>query len=472
MTSVRSLVPRRTRTRLRGWQLKVARRGHEPRPPVTPVGVKMELTWRCNLRCGFCYTDSPRHTLARTPDLPDEAWLGLVDDVLELGIVEAVVTGGEPLLRRDLALDVIDRLSRAGVAVVLNTNGWFVDEAVADRLARAPGLRVFVSIDGAVPALHDAARGVPGSWNRATGAAHLLLERGVHVEVPHVVTPDNVEHLPAFLSCMASLGVDGVAVTPVQKVGAAARSARWSVDRRGVEGAVRAFRRSCGERPAVTVRGEVSHVLDAYEQRVPRSMLLRPNGDVRRESIMPFVFGNALRDGVAECWEQIRTRWNEPDLRRWARESSRGDLHEASLVAYRDADVDLGGGTREGALALDSPEPAPVPQAPVTVRDLAESRASLARLAASRRYRLGDVRWAEDVDGARLVRVPATGAKVRLNSTAGVVMDACAGGTLADATARLVACYPGEDPARLARDAAGSINRLVGDRIIRPALAP
>ena len=38
-------------------------------PPELPIGVKLELTYHCNLRCGFCYTDSPCHTAERTPDM-------------------------------------------------------------------------------------------------------------------------------------------------------------------------------------------------------------------------------------------------------------------------------------------------------------------------------------------------------------------------------------------------------------------
>ena len=42
--------------------------------PERPVGAKLEITYACNLRCGFCYTDSPRRTLQRTPELSDEQW--------------------------------------------------------------------------------------------------------------------------------------------------------------------------------------------------------------------------------------------------------------------------------------------------------------------------------------------------------------------------------------------------------------
>src|SRR5207302_8824616 len=111
----------------------------------------------------------------------------------------AVVTGGEPLLRRELALDVVDRLRAGGVGVILNTNGWFVDGEVATRLAAAAPVQVYVSVDGATPQLHDAGRGVPGSWRRAVGAVQTLLEHDVGVGVVHVLTPRNQHMLGDFL---------------------------------------------------------------------------------------------------------------------------------------------------------------------------------------------------------------------------------------------------------------------------------
>src|SRR3954447_280830 len=92
--------------------------------PDRPIGAKLELTYHCNLRCSFCYTDSPRRTLARTAEMEDSQWLDIVDQALDLGIIEAVLTGGEPLLRRELALEAARRISAAGVMVTMNTNGW------------------------------------------------------------------------------------------------------------------------------------------------------------------------------------------------------------------------------------------------------------------------------------------------------------------------------------------------------------
>lgn len=82
----------------------IVRLPHATEPPERPVGVKLELTYRCNLLCPFCYTDSPRRTREGAADLDDGTWRRVVEEALELGVIEAVVTGGEPLLRLDLSL--------------------------------------------------------------------------------------------------------------------------------------------------------------------------------------------------------------------------------------------------------------------------------------------------------------------------------------------------------------------------------
>ena len=184
-------------------------------PPPRPVGVKLELTYACNLRCAFCYTDSPRRTLERAVDLTDDDWRRITEEAIELGIVEAVVTGGEPLLRSDLALEITERFSDEGIGVAFNTNGWFIDDEVADRFGAMRGVTVHVSVDGAAPSLHDGQRGVPGSWRRAVEGIDRLISRGVGVCVVYVVTPDNAPHLDDMLEQMWTLGVPWLRPTQV-----------------------------------------------------------------------------------------------------------------------------------------------------------------------------------------------------------------------------------------------------------------
>jgi len=444
-------------------------------PPERPVGIKLELTHRCNLRCGFCYTDSPRRTLERAPDLPDDDWRRIVGEAVSLGVIEAVVTGGEPLLRRKLALELIDLLAASGVCVTLNTNGWFVDDELSDRLAAVADLRVHVSIDGAAPEIHDAGRGVPGSWRRAVRAVSLLLDRGVTVQAVHVVTPENELTFADFLDQMWVLGVPSIRATPVVRVGAAADSDDWAVSRRRLRRTLAEFVERHGGDPRVQLASGTAGPLAIHDEFAPAALLVRPLGAVLIDSLHPFAFGDARKQSLEECWRGIVENWCAPEVSRWARNvrNARG-LGRADIVPYRDQEVPVGDGapTTPGEPSRRRSEGPPLKPPPGADADIAAARQDVLGLALARRYRLSPVRWSGDADGDRYVRVTRSGLVYRLNRAAGVVMDACDGGTLADAVDALARRYPGVAHERLERDALAAARHLRSRGIVVPAAAP
>jgi len=468
--------------------------------PERPIGAKLEITYACNLRCGFCYTDSPRHTLQRTPELSDEDWREVVRQSLDLGIVEAVVTGGEPFLRRELTLEVIETLAGAGVGVTLNTNGWFVDEEVAARLGALRGVTAHVSLDGARAGLHDGSRGVPGSWRRAIEGIDRLLGTGVGVCVVHVVTPANAGAVREFLEQMWALGVPWVRVTPVVVTGAAARGGEWRISRKALEGAVEEFRRRRGNAMRIILQPGTGGSVTLQGREAPGSYLVRPNGDVRPDSMRPFSFGNAAREGVAACWAAICQGWDDERINRWADSlKGPGDLAKSDLVAYLDDEVNVVGDLPNGgAVGPTSPEqqrggsgevgptalsgtgggrpsggrgaPVPEPTLPKPVEpaeELREAREKVDALAAARRYRHAPLRWSGS-ERHRFVRLAGDGSYLRLNESGGVVMDALDGGTLADAESALRARY-GIDAERARQDALTATRDLLNRRVVMTA---
>lgn len=448
-----------------------------PRPqiltdtPERPIGIKLELTYACNLRCAFCYTDSPRRTLQRSTDLSDDAWRRIVSEAIELGVVEAVVTGGEPLLRRDLTLELIETMSAEGIGIAFNTNGWFVDEEIADRLRPLSTVTVHLSVDGAAPHLHDAQRGVPGSWRRAVEGVDHLLGAGVNVCIVHVVTPENAAHFGGMLEQMWTLGVPWMRPTPVVASGAAARGGDWAVNRDELTRAIREFEARRGTAMRIDLRPGTPGDIAFEGRRPPGSILVRPNGAARTDSLHPFSYGNAARDGVAACWERIRRRWRDDRVRRWA-QSIKGseDFGAGELVPYLDDEVELDGEGRatggNGGRSAPVPAPAPLPRAN-PAEDLEQAAARIRELALGRRYRLNPLR-AGGGDGERIVRRVADGRYLRLNHSAGLVMDALDGGTPAAAATRLrdEAGAPAE---RAEDDALRALRELVANGIVAPA---
>ncbi len=491
MRSAANLIDESYTLRRLGRRLGYRPGASRPQPPERPVGVKLEVTYHCNLRCGFCYTDSPRRTLERSVELSDDAWRRVVGEAIDIGVIEAVITGGEPLLRRDLVLETAERLDAADISVTMNTNGWFVDEEIAERLGAIDAMRVHLSIDGVTPQLHDASRGVPGSWRRVVRAVHLLLERGVRVQVVHVVTPRNERTLPTFLEQMWTLGVRSLRLSPVVRVGAASRSGEWAVDRRRLRRAVAEFEARHGDDDLVIrVQAGNAGLLASRDDVAPAALLVRPNGAVLADSLHPFAFGDIRDQTLSECWEGLRAHWRDEEISRWAAAIPNArQLGRAKLVPYRDEEVAVGfepkrapNGERdaegaeaarrrvEKALELMKSKSPDFPED--GVGDLDGARDHVRDLTLSRRYRLGDIRWSGDGDGPRFARVRTTQRTHHLNRTASMVMDACAGGTPADAVAMLQGRFPSAGSERLVRDVVGAVRRLSAAGILATALGP
>ena len=115
-----------------------------------PLNAYLELTYRCNWRCVFCY--NPRH--GDLQPLSVDEWTSVLDDLRELGTLALVLTGGEPLAHPDF-LQIARAARERRFAVRLFTNGSLVSEEMADALKALDLVAVEMSLHGAAPETHD-----------------------------------------------------------------------------------------------------------------------------------------------------------------------------------------------------------------------------------------------------------------------------------------------------------------------------
>jgi len=109
--------------------------------------LRLSVTDRCNLRCGYCMPEDEYAWLAKTAILSLEELATVVEAFCLLGVRKLRLTGGEPLLRRGLAGFVAD-LRRTGQLeeIAMTTNGLLLAENALE-LQRAGLGRVTVSLD-------------------------------------------------------------------------------------------------------------------------------------------------------------------------------------------------------------------------------------------------------------------------------------------------------------------------------------
>ena len=156
-----------------------------------PLFASYNVTGKCNMKCVFC-----EWWKSDIPELSTKKALVVIDTVCKLGVPFFDLSGGEPLLRKDLIV-LAKRVASHGCLVSMNTNGTLLNEGRVSEIADVFDT-VVVSLDGPKE-VHDKIRGVPGTYEKAVEAIRLLKANGVRIGVNSVATPWNIDILPQFI---------------------------------------------------------------------------------------------------------------------------------------------------------------------------------------------------------------------------------------------------------------------------------
>lgn len=160
-----------------------------------PSLISWNLTRLCNLRCPHCYLSAGKRT---EDELTTAECLGLLDEMKALGTEMVILTGGEPLLRKDI-YELASAASGQGLWVVMGTNGVLLDDRVARKMVECGVRGVGISIDSIDPAKHDSFRGGPNSWEHSVRALEVAKANGLEVLVQTTVMEMNRDEIPQLI---------------------------------------------------------------------------------------------------------------------------------------------------------------------------------------------------------------------------------------------------------------------------------
>jgi len=295
-----------------------------------PYVVSWNLTYRCNLACEHCYLDAGPKPLVGTENFADRSELGTEECFKVIDEIAAfapecltILTGGEPLLRRDI-LEIVQRAAERGLWVVIGTNGVRVTENVARRLADAGARGLSLSLDALDPDRHDRFRMVRGAWQNTVEGAEILNRTGLPFIVQTTAGSHNLDELDAI----ADFAHDRLAakvwnlyflvptgrgqfvsdMTPVQydEVLASLYRIQRKYDRRMLVNA------KCAPHYIKTVLENAGDETDPKIRTYSGGaggcpagthyMGIRPNGDVTPCPYLPVFAGNLRRAGLTDLW--------------------------------------------------------------------------------------------------------------------------------------------------------------------------
>jgi radical SAM protein len=171
----------------------------------SPYIVIWEVTRACDLACKHCRAEA---VTDRSPfELSTADGKRLMDQVRDFGSPLFVLTGGDPLKRPDIT-QLVAYGASIGLRMGMTPSGTpLMTEAVLRDLHAAGLSRLAVSLDGSTPAIHDAFRGVNGSWSWTIRMLEAAREIGLTTQVNTTVSLHNLEDFDALSSLMVRLGI-------------------------------------------------------------------------------------------------------------------------------------------------------------------------------------------------------------------------------------------------------------------------
>lgn len=195
-----------------------------------------ECTLRCNLHCRHCGSDCQLKN--EVADMPVKDFLGVLDQIKQHNDphqVFVIITGGEPLMRRDI-VECGAAIYEKGFPWGMVTNALALTPALFQRLADAGLHSMTVSIDGLADD-HNWMRGNGKSFQQVEQAIELLVARpDITFDVLTCVNRRNLPHLPDIRDFLIGKGVKHWRVVAVFPAGRAANDPDMHLDADGYRG--------------------------------------------------------------------------------------------------------------------------------------------------------------------------------------------------------------------------------------------
>jgi pyrroloquinoline quinone biosynthesis protein E len=187
-----------------------------------PTTLLAELTHRCPLHCPYC--SNPLDLIRAERELATDDWKRVFTQAKELGVLQLGLSGGEPMIRKDLE-ELAAHARSLGLYSTLVTSGLGLTQARAERLREAGLEHVQISIQDSDPETAERIAGVRSVKHKMAAAA-IVKELGFAFTVNVVLHRANLDRIGAIIDLAAELGADRIELANTQYYG-------WGLENRG-----------------------------------------------------------------------------------------------------------------------------------------------------------------------------------------------------------------------------------------------
>lgn len=163
-----------------------------------PLSFDLEITARCNLNCRHCYINLPAgHREAKEQELTAAEILDIAAQAVDMGAMWCLITGGEPLLRKDFA-EIYMGLKRLGLLVSVFTNATLINREYIELFTKYPPRDIEITVYGVTRRTWEAVTRQPGSFENFMSGLDSLMADGVPIRLKAMAIQSNLHEQQAI----------------------------------------------------------------------------------------------------------------------------------------------------------------------------------------------------------------------------------------------------------------------------------
>lgn len=188
-----------------------------------PYTLEIRLTNVCNLKCLSCWHTIPMEKWDYTTELPDEAFVNIAEIAGRIGVKRIEITGGgEPLIKKNAFLKIVELANKFGMEGCLTTNGTLFTEDLIKKIVKFGWSEILLSLDGPDAETHDYLRQKNGCFDKVMNNLKLFNKsKGKfksskpQIKFVPVLTNVNFDKLPDFIELAKKFCVHEVRFQPL-----------------------------------------------------------------------------------------------------------------------------------------------------------------------------------------------------------------------------------------------------------------
>lgn len=268
-----------------------------------PLYVSWNYTYACNFNCNHCYSRADSYPM----ELSTQQYETVVNQIIEARVFKVGLGGGEPLIRTD-CIEMIAKLSNAGVDTNITTNGWLINAQIAEKLAISGLNTLYISLDSPEESEHDNFRNKQGSYQRVLQAMKLGVESGINVQLSTVLTLVNFEKINRLVEIAEKIGIKGIEFKRFRPSGNGLKSKEkyelLQEQENRLKEEIYRIKEKSKLNIALIYGAESDGGVDSGCPCGTKSICIRPNGDVSPCAYGETVIGNLMQQSLTELWQK------------------------------------------------------------------------------------------------------------------------------------------------------------------------